>query len=133
MKWWCRSNADVFPRFYQNNLYLLLRCYVKCNFKCCMHNLPFLPYLVGRGANGDGFNFKLAMVKMCSTWTLFWTNMPFQKVLKYVFRPNRHPSPPPYGLWKRSKIENLIFFKVLPFVSFCIDYRIMLHCGNEKG
>ena len=26
--------------------------------------------LIGRGINGEGFNFKLAMVKMCSTWPL---------------------------------------------------------------
>ena len=27
-------------------------------------------YLLGRGINGEGFNSKLAMVKMCSTWPL---------------------------------------------------------------
>ena len=28
------------------------------------------PYTLGRGINREGFNFKLAMVKMCSTWPL---------------------------------------------------------------
>ena len=37
-----------------------------------LHLLPKLItlYAVGRGVNGEGFKFKLDMVKMCSTWPL---------------------------------------------------------------
>ena len=33
-------------------------------------NLIVAPCLLGRGVNREGFNFKLAMVKTCSTWPL---------------------------------------------------------------
>ena len=35
-----------------------------------MNKTFFLHYPLGRGINGEGFNSKLAMVKMCSTWSL---------------------------------------------------------------
>ena len=46
----------------------------------------FLQCLIGWGINGKGFNSKLAMVKMCSTW--------LSKNLKWVFSLHRYLRPP---------------------------------------
>ena len=66
---------------------------------------------LGRGVNKKGF--KLAMVKMCSTWPLL-NKYALSKILKWVFRPHHYLRPPIYRLYsrhialaRRTKIGNL--------------------------
>ena len=64
--------------------------------------------LLGRGVNREGFNFKLAMVKMCSTWPLLkkyaiWKN--FEVGLQTP------PSPQtPYIVYEKGKNWKFEFY-----------------------
>ena len=66
------------------------------NHSACFHrNLKHVIYRVcgrwfsGWGANGESFNFKLAWSK-CVPLDPSLTNIPFQKIWKWVFRPCRY-------------------------------------------
>ena len=58
-------------------------------------------YVVGRGVNGEGFDFKLAMVKMCSTWTPLEQNT-ISKNFEWIFRLQTYYMA--YGKWQKLKI-----------------------------
>ena len=64
-------------------------------------------YTVGRGVNREGFNFKLAMVKTCSTWPLL--NKYALKIFFFEVGLQTPPSPqtPYISPWESPKIENL--------------------------
>ena len=81
---WGRVDIKIIAWY---EIYFLLKCKSILLFSCVI----ILFYTVGRGVNREGFDFKLAMVKKCSTWTLL--NMPFKKTLKWVFRPHRYLMP----------------------------------------
>ena len=57
------------------------------------------------GVNRGGFNFKLAIVRTCSTFPLLNKYALLKKVLKWVFRPHRHLRSPIMPKWERQKIE----------------------------
>ena len=63
---------------------------------------------VGQGVHKEGFNFKLAVVKMCSFLPLF-SKYALSKEFSCESSDHTVASEPLYDLWKRPKIENLNF------------------------
>ena len=84
---------------------------------------------LGHGINRKGSNFKLDMVKTCSTWPS-GTNMPFKKFWSGSLDPTV-TSDPLYSLWKRQKLKFWILFlqwwKYIP-----INLKGTLKTFNEK-
>ena len=80
-----------------------------------------MSWAIGRGVNREGFNFKLAMVKTCSTWPLL-NKYALQKILNLVFRPHHHLRPPTCIAYEKDqKLKIWILF--LPW-SKCIHSNL---------
>ena len=69
---------------------------------------PFA-YTIGRGVNREVRNFKLAMVRECSTWPLLNRYALWKNVEVGLQTPPSPQTPYIAGLWERPKIENLNF------------------------
>ena len=79
---------------------VMSRAFLKWDKVCSSHVLYVR--VIGRGVNREGFNFKLATVKTCSTWPL---------LNKYALKKKIWSgSSDPYIAY--GKIENLIFFSL---------------------
>ena len=79
-----------------------------------------LPYTLGRDVNREGFNFKLAMVKTCSTWPLPEQICPLKTFWSRSSDPT-FTSDPLHILWESQKLEIWILF--LPW-SKCIHSNL---------
>ena len=97
---WFFSDFWPFIDFSQILVWLVLGCVIFYE--------KYEKYLLGRGVNREGFNFKLAMVKTCSTWPLL-----NKYALKKIWSGSSDPtftSDPLYSLWKRQKLNIWILF-----------------------
>ena len=104
----------IFDLMYPTILWVMLTLTKMDNFRSSflngLNSLLTYMYALGRGINKEGFNFKLAMVKTCSTWPLL-----NKYALQKKFEVGLQSSDPTvtsdslHSLWERQKIENLNF------------------------
>ena len=77
-------------------------------------------YILGRGVNREGFNFKLAMVKTCSTWA-FLNKYALQKKIEVGLQTPPSPQTPYIAYEKGQKLKIWMLF--LPW-SKCIHRNL---------
>ena len=85
-----------------------------------LQNRVFQGFSVGQGVNGKGFNFTLAMVKMCSPWPLL-NKYTLSKIFEVGLQIPPLPQPSYMAYGKGQKLKIWILF--LPW-SKCIQSNL---------
>ena len=93
-----------------------------------------LPLLIRAGANKEGFNFKLAMAKTCSTWPLL-KNMPLEKKkIEVDFQTPPLPQTPyiAYGIGQKLKI-GILFLQLSKCIPINLKWTPETFIGKFEG